>query len=116
MAQANELDAAYARSDAFHAQQFDQWVRENFTLLCKRTNYPKLGFIIHQLNEAGIPSVLNGESFHAPCLYVAKGHEDEAEAILSAPYHGTPLDNLPDDLGFFRCYNDTKPDSDLHEG
>ena len=115
LAQANELDASYAAADAFDTQQFNKWVEANFVLFCKRTDYPKLGYIIHRLNEAGIASILHGRSFHAPCLYVAKDCEDAAWGILSAPYHGkTSLDDLPDDLGFFRCYTDTQPDTDLY--
>ena len=58
--------------------------------LCKRTDYPKLGYIIHRLKQAGIPCQFetdeNGRqigSFHSSyILQVAGDRADDAWEIM----------------------------------
>lgn len=59
--------------------------------LCKRTNYPKLGWLMEQLKDAGIEYRLNGYSFHAPILEV---RDDQLDMALGIPM---PIDDVPDD-------------------
>lgn len=103
-----ELDATYASAAAFDARMFDQWVEATFELFTKRTDYPKLGYLIDRLNEAGIASIVHGESFHAPLLWVEKGALEAAWGIL------TPIDDVNDDDPRFEAYADTRPDPDLY--
>jgi hypothetical protein len=114
---ANKLDQQYAEAEAFDKKQFEAWLEENTVVFTKRTNFPKLGYIIHLLNEEGIPSALYGESFHAPILRVAKGQEDAAWRILMAnfPQAAKALDDVEDDDPYFQKYASTTPDPDLWE-
>lgn len=57
----------------------------------KRTNQPKLGWLRKQLNAAGIPNRIVGESFHAPILQVPADHLEAAWDILD------PVDDIEDD-------------------
>ena len=109
----NELDAAYTQAARFDAQQFYKWLDRNCVVFTKRTDFPKLGYLIHRLNEAGIPSVQHGDSWHAPLLWVRKQDEKAADAILVSNYHGRRLDDVSDDAPSFRAYADTQPDPDL---
>lgn len=44
-------------------------------LLCKRTDFPKLGYIIHRLKEAGIPYKLSDHGyFHKVALAIDFHH------------------------------------------
>ena len=61
-----------------------------FVTFCKRTDYPKLGYLIYRLKEMGIPcrfaSNENGliRSFHAShILEVDEVHLEKADALLS---------------------------------
>ena len=90
--------------------------------LCKRTNYPKLGYIIHRLKEKGIHCEFerdkNGEtisSSHADyILLVDEKKSEEAENILLerwnknkgelCPKGRTILDHMPDDSPCFQKY------------
>jgi len=62
-----------------------RWAR--FT---KRTDPPKLAWLINALGRLGIACRLNGDSFHAPILEVDEAWFDRAWRIL------TPVDDLPD--------------------
>lgn len=70
-------------------------------LFCKRTEYPKLGYIIHRLNEAGIACTFNDgnevHSFHAEhILLVDENRADDAWNLLRERWHkglGLPLIN-----------------------
>lgn len=90
--------------------------------LCRRTDYPKLGYIIHCLNETGIPSVQHGDSFHAPLLWVRKDCKERAGAILGQVFDGDPedkpqtVDDVDDDDPTFDEYASAKPDPDLWGG
>jgi hypothetical protein len=112
---AQQLDESYASAAAFDAKQQEAWLQSNTVLLCKRTDFPKLGYIIFRLNEAGIPSKLHGQSFHAPCLYVPTVHEAAAWAVLDerASARGKRLDDLADDNKRFAAYNQVQPNADL---
>ena len=102
------LDTAYVEAAEFDRKMFGAWLARNAVMFTKRTEFPKLGYLIHLLNEAGIPSALHGDSFHAPLLWVAKDRINEAEKIL------TPrLDNAPDDARRFAEYANVQPDPDL---
>tara|TARA_B100001123_G_C14961485_1_gene887867 strand:+ start:413 stop:817 length:405 start_codon:yes stop_codon:yes gene_type:complete len=57
----------------------------------RRTNPPKLNFIMKQLQVAKIPHRVNGDSFHAPILEVCSSRLEDANKIL------LPIDLLPDD-------------------
>ena len=104
-----DLDRAYAEADAFDGAQFDKWVVRKFERFTKRTDYPKLGWLIHQLNEAGVASIVHGWSFHAPVLWVEKAKLDLAWLILDAR-----TDEIDDDDPAFAPFADVQPDSDLY--
>lgn len=81
----------------------------NWIIFCKRTNYPKLGYIISRLNAMGIPCQIKGESFHAPILCIPKGAEEIADKILTRKIHGRIVDNIPDDDPQFNLFKNVKP-------
>lgn len=108
--EAQALDASYAGAESFDAMMFNKWVEERFERFTKRTDFPKLGYVIHQLNELGIASIVHGRSFHAPLLYVERGKLDEAWQIL------TPIDDVPDDDPRFFAFQHTQSDTDLYGG
>jgi hypothetical protein len=103
------LDAAYAAADKFDAAMQDKWVEARFERFTKRTDYPKLGWIIHQLNELGIASIVYGRSFHAPILYVERGKLDEAWEVLAGE-----IDDMEDDDPMFATFADAQSDTDLY--
>jgi hypothetical protein len=80
-----------------------------WVIFCKRTNYPKLGYIIHKLNEKGIPCVMHGESWHAPILCVPAQFEESADEILTAQFGSRILDEVEDDYSAFIDYDHVKP-------
>lgn len=98
--------------------------------LCKRTDYPKLGYIIYRLKLAGIPCQFetdeNGNrigSFHADnILQVAADRAEDAWKIMgekwskasgAASSRGrTTLDEMPDDHPAFRGYMGERPCED----
>jgi hypothetical protein len=116
--QANRLDRDYSRSEAFHRKRLEEWLEKVTVLFTKRTDYPKLGYIIHRLNEEGIPSILHGQSFHGPILRVHKEHEEAAWRILAEKVGRSrkSLDDLDDDDPRFAAYASVQPDRDLWEG
>ena len=61
------------------------------TTFTRRTDWPKLGWLISQLQEDGIPCAITGSSSHAPILSVLEEHLDRAWEILG------PVDDVPDD-------------------
>lgn len=67
----------------------------HWAVFTRRTNLPKLDWLMLQLREAGIPHRLHGLSFHAPALWVRKADEGRAWSILD------PVDDLPDDDPMF---------------
>lgn len=88
-----------------------------FTTLCRRTNYPKLGYIIHKLREAGIACRFNGESFHADyILEIDKVREADGWNILSEKHGKYQLDDMRDDHPKFRQYAMVQPVSDFIGG
>jgi hypothetical protein len=107
-----DLDKAYSDAADFDARQFDKWVRENFEMLTKRTDYPKLGYIISRLNDLGIGCLLHGKSFHAEhLLWVEKARFAEASAVLSEKHGKKILDEMPDDHSSFRPYANVRCES-----
>lgn len=66
-------------------------LHEQYVPFTRRTNQPKLGWLMDQLQHRGIASKIDGESFHAPILKVARKDLDAANAILD------PVDDVPDD-------------------
>lgn len=66
-----------------------------WVLFTKRTESPKLAWLEHQLDEAGIPHRRNGSSFHAPILEVPENRLGAAWSILD------PVDDIPDDDPMF---------------
>lgn len=108
----DELDRAYAEASAFDAAMFDKWIHENFTILCKRTERPKLGHFIKRLNDAGICCVEHGASWHAPLLWVMRADYAAAAAVtIDVP----GLDDMPDDDESFLPDANTKPDAELQQ-
>ena len=63
-----------------------EWVQ--FT---RRTEYPKLQWLIDQLAEHNIECVVDGESWHAPISWVKEEDEEAAWEVLD------PVDDIPDD-------------------
>ena len=62
-----------------------------YTQFTKRTEDPKLRWLEARLEDAGIDSRRNGESWHAPILEVDESKLDLAWSILA------PVDDVPDD-------------------
>jgi hypothetical protein len=113
--QSRKLDRDYARSAEWHARQLDKWLEKVSVLFTKRTDYPKLGYIIHRLNEEGVPNVIHGRSFHGPILRVHKDYEELAWAVLGERVGRSRkrLDDLDDDDPRFEEYNGVRSDMDL---
>ena len=65
--------------------------KNSWVVFTRRTNVPKLYWLMLRLRLRGIPHRQHGLSFHAPVLWVRKGDETRAWNILG------PVDNLPDD-------------------
>jgi len=118
LAHLHSEERQYAESHAYTEAEFDRWVRKHTEVLTKRTDFPKLGYIISRLNQEGIPSVLHGESWHAPILRVSKHYESQAWDILSEKFEGSrkDIDNLDDDDPRFARYARVRPDPELWEG
>jgi len=66
---------------------------QNWTQFTKRTENPKLAWLVRQLDAAGIPNRINGASFHAPILEVPAENLDAAWDILDAVGDDTPDDD-----------------------
>lgn len=60
-------------------------------LFTKRTDEPKLSWLLEQCHAKGLRVVQKGHSAHAPCTYVHRDDYDSAWDVLS------PVDNIPDD-------------------
>lgn len=67
-----------------------------WTVLCRRTNDPKLKWLERELELRGIPYKRNGQSSHAPILEVGADYKEEAQQILD-----TRFDDIPDDHPLF---------------
>jgi len=61
----------------------------------RRTDYPKLNWLVGKLKDAGIRCFIVGETFHAPISWVHEDDLDAAWEILD------PVDDLPDDHEMF---------------
>lgn len=80
-----------------------------YTMFTKRTNYPKLGYIIFKLKEKGIACRLFGESWHAPILEVDRSKMGEAWQLLGEKHGRYQLDDVRDDHPKFLPYAEVKP-------
>lgn len=87
-----------------------------WTMLCKRTEYPKLGYIIFKLKQMGVPCRFNGRSFHADhILEVDANRISDAWKVLDdKPHIGgkkrrKSLDDIPDDFPPFYPYMNELP-------
>jgi hypothetical protein len=101
---------------------------QKWETLCRRTEYPKLGYIIYRLKQAGVPCKFAGYgSFHASnILLVDEAHADAAGEIMAEKWSKnrgvasdrgrTTLDDMPDDHPAFQEYSDEKPNGDDEEG
>jgi hypothetical protein len=69
----------------------NEWV-----MLCKRTEDPKLGWLENRFAADGIRTQRFGSSWHAPILWVHRDDHDRAWSILG------PIDNMPDNHKMFR--------------
>ncbi len=103
---------------------------QNWGTLCKRTEYPKLGYIIHRLKKAGIGCKFLTDSdgnvirsFHADnILLVDADKEAAAWGIMGEKWSKatgqpsrrgrTTLDNMPDDHPAFSGYEHETPGDD----
>jgi hypothetical protein len=75
---------------------FEKGDPENqWAVFTRRTNQPKLNWLMLRLREFEIPHREHGHSFHAPVLWVRKGDIERAWAILN------PVDDVPDDDPMF---------------
>lgn len=61
----------------------------------KRTNEPKLGWLINECRQQGLRVERQGDSYHAPITVVHRDDESKALSIL------IPIDDLPDDAPQF---------------
>lgn len=66
--------------------QFFDW-----EVMTRRTEDPKLSWLERQLDTAGIHHRRDGESWHAPIMYIDSRKSEQAWAILD------PVDDIPDD-------------------
>jgi len=82
----------------------------------RRTNRPKLGYLIHRLKAAGIPCRFGVPSWHAPTLEVPDERLAEAGKILDERIGRYCLDDIRDDHPRFRPYGDEEPSPKDWEG
>jgi hypothetical protein len=83
----------------------------NWVTFTKRTNYPKLAYIMALLNKLGIPHIVERESFHAPILEVPEVYLDVAHRLLDQVAKVNPdgsfltLDQVEDDDPLFSQFH-----------
>jgi hypothetical protein len=111
LADSERLDKAYAEAYEHDMRHHDIYVKGNFNKLTRRTNFPKLGYFIHLLNEHGIACIIHGESAHAPMLWVEK---DYYNAAYDLTIGNDELDEIDDEDPQFNKYNSTQPDTDFY--
>lgn len=68
---------------------------KNYVLFTKRTNDPKLSYVLKKCREKGLRVKKSGKSFHAPCSWVHVEDEEKAWEILS------PIDDIDDNDPMF---------------
>ena len=83
------------RCGYWHCRCFEPVEPEKWAQFTKRTNDPKLEWLETKMDEAGIRSRRNGESFHVPILEVDAARLDDEWAILE------PVDDIEDDDPMF---------------
>ena len=83
------------RSGRFVFVHFRIQVRE-FKLFTKRTENPKLSWLMGECKAAGLRVFIEGQSAHAPCSFVHRDDFDAAWKILG------PVDAVRDDAPRFR--------------
>jgi hypothetical protein len=105
------LNESYAEVHQIETEQHDRYVHQNFNKLTRRTNFPKLGYFIHILNENGIACIVHGESAHAPMLWVEKNEYNKAYDLTIG---NDDLDEMDDDDPQFKEYATTQPDTDSY--
>jgi len=92
------------------ARRDEELRRAGYVTFTRRTDFPKLGYIIDRLNELNIPSVLHGDTFHADhILWVPESRHEEAWAILDDKWGDDRLDDVPDDDPSFEEYALVRP-------
>lgn len=76
---------------------------DGWSVLCRRTNDPKLAFLERELTRRGIASRRDGHSFHAPILLVKEEDHEAAWNLLGEDFFGdgTRLDDIDDDNPVF---------------
>jgi hypothetical protein len=86
-----------------------------WTLLCKNTEYPKLGYIIYRCRELGIRTRFDGHfMMHADhALYIDKAREADGWAILSERHGRRDLDDVRDDHPKFDAFANEQPDEEV---
>jgi len=80
-----------------------------WTTAFRRTNFPKLEYLIQRLKDAGVPCRLNGESAHAPILEVPEECADTAWDLLSEKFGDLTLDDAEDDHPHFTKFGSVRP-------
>lgn len=65
--------------------------KRKYILFTKRTDEPKLSWVLRECKAAGLRVRKSGWSFHAPCSWVHPDDNTAAWEIL------TPIDDIPDD-------------------
>jgi len=117
--EAEKLDQVYADAAKHDAAMEKIAFEKQFSVLCQRTEDPKLAFIEHLLTEADIPHVRRGYSSHAPLLWVSKDRLVDAEKILGARWKNglNTLDQVADDLPEFHGFKpqDFEPEAEASE-
>ena len=108
--------------------EFERWLKRNritglaaaaasrkrragrWLTLCKRTNYPKLGYIIDKLKRHHIPCRFNGRSFHADHILEVPEHLYVlAMGVLEERHGRYRLDDVRDDHPKFNDYAEVRP-------
>lgn len=69
---------------------------QEWTLFTKRTEDPKLSWLVNECTAKGLRVFVSGRSFHAPCSYVHRDDYAAAWKILC------PVDDIRDDAPRFR--------------
>jgi hypothetical protein len=85
----------------------------HWVLFTKRTDYPKLGYILHRLKELAIACRFGNRTWHADLsLYVDKDRESDAWALLSERHGRFELDDIRDDHPKFKPFASEQPTHD----
>lgn len=94
----------YKAIKALNATSIKAGAELKWVILTKRTEDPKLAWLINQLDMKNIPNKIEGSSWHAPLLWVDSEFMSDALTILAL------VDEISDDDPLFNKYVDEPPE------